>query len=325
VASDSNQAPDVFLYDVDNQTVSRISPDTDTFGTRAGSDFPTLDATGRWVAYKSRSERVVSGNTIYRDDIYLYDRLSGQTTLVSKAPNGSRAEADSTLPFVSGDGRYVLYNSDASNLVAGDGNGRDDLFIYDRQSDQNRRITPPQGSTFELAGAISYDGRFITYQTEDSSFVPGDTNAASDVFLFDSGVLSATFNIQIGNVTCDPLLVKFNFDDGAGTTCGTLSHALAQPVTTTTTLIRFELNPSRTITFSGALVPTLKPGVVLQGKTVCSDSTLPVTLNGNGANGDGLRLAGSNLLRGVVVRGFDGRQIMNVGMNNVIECSRAMK
>jgi hypothetical protein len=327
VANDTNNAIDIFLYDVEIKTVSRISPDTDNFGKRTSSEAPNLDATGRWITYKAQSERVVQGNFVYVDDIYLYDRLSGQTTLVSKAPNGDRAVDDSEIPFISGDGRFVVYNSRALNLVAGDTNNRDDLFVYDRLNDQNRRITPPQGSNFAFAATISYDGRFIAYQTQDGSLVSNDTNGVSDVFLYDSGVLSATFNIQIGNITCDPFLVKFNFDDGTGTTCGTFSHALAQPVVTTSATIRFQLDASRTITFSGALTPSLKAGVILQGKTACTDSNPPVTLNGNNAPGDGLRLTGGNILRGVIVKGFQGRQIVASVLGNfsTIECSQVMR
>jgi hypothetical protein len=97
---------------------------------------------------------------------------------------------------------------------------------------------------------------------------------------------------------------------------------LSQTVTTNPPTIRFKLDASRTITFSGALAHSLKPGVVLEGKADCNDSTLPVTLNGNNANGDGLRLASGNVVRGLIIRGFRERQIVAEGGGNFIECSQ---
>jgi hypothetical protein len=120
--------------------------------------------------------------------------------------------------------------------------------------------------------------------------------------------------------TCEALLVTKNTDDGTGTLCGTLSYALAQPVTTTNAYtITFALTTTSTITFTGELQFAAKAGVTIDGGI----NAEPITLSGNGVPGDGLRLSGGNRLYNLTVRGFSGRQIVTYGTGNRLELVRA--
>ncbi len=87
---------------------------------------------GRFVVFTSYADNLVPGDTNGSADIFVRDMLTGQTTRVSVASDGSQADGDSGLPCLSGDGRWVAFASSASNLVEGDTNGLTDVFVHDR-------------------------------------------------------------------------------------------------------------------------------------------------------------------------------------------------
>lgn len=101
---------------------------------------------------------------------------------------------------------------------------------------------------------------------------------------------------------CDPLLVTSSSDDGQASTCGTLSYALAQTISGK---ISFNLPGGATrVNFSGVLTPSLRLGVVIDG------GANGITVDGNGINGDGLRLSGNNFLTNLTIRNFGGRELI---------------
>ena len=122
------------------------------------------------------------------------DTTTVTTVLVSRAADGTQANSDSYEPAVSADGRWVVYRSDASNLVAGDTNGSYDVFVWDRVSEVTQRVSVASDGTqadYDSWGpAISADGRWVTYYSSASNLVAGDTNGSYDVFVWDrvSGV-----------------------------------------------------------------------------------------------------------------------------------------
>ena len=92
-------------------------------------------------------------------------------------------------PVISSDGRYVAFSSSASNLVPGDTNGSEDVFVRDRKLGTTRRVsvssTEAQGNGDSWAPAISSDGRYVAFSSSASNLVPGDTNGSYDVFVRD--------------------------------------------------------------------------------------------------------------------------------------------
>ena len=123
-------------------------------------------------------------------DVFVFDRKTGTTERVSVASDGTEAKRTSaTYPAISADGRYVAYASVASNLVPGDTNGVLDVFVFDRQTDTTERVSVASDGTeangLSVRPAISADGRYVTYTSDASNLVPGDTNGAIDIFLFD--------------------------------------------------------------------------------------------------------------------------------------------
>lgn len=157
------------------------------------SAYPSLSADGRYLAFESGSSSLVADDTNNLYDVFVYDRLTGLYERVSVNSNGGQAlGGDSWDTWISPDGRYVGFESAASNLVPGDTNGTWDILIYDRVTHEMDRIPVEAdvsllewGLNFALSNAISPDGRFVTFSSSRADLVPDDTNAAPDVFIYD--------------------------------------------------------------------------------------------------------------------------------------------
>ena len=116
----------------------------------------------------------------------------GVTSRVSVGPGGrqanSKPEDFQSVPAISADGRFVAFDSAASNLVPGDTNGTNDVFVRDRRAGVTSRVSvgaAGQANDSSRALAISADGRFVAFDSLASNLVPDDTNGANDVFLRD--------------------------------------------------------------------------------------------------------------------------------------------
>ena len=157
-------------------------------GNNESSDL-RVSADGRYVAFTSRANNLVPGDTNNESDVFVHDRQTGQTTRVSVASNGSQANASSSSGRLSADGRFVAFASVASNLVPGDTNGTNDVFVRDRQTGETTRVSvASDGSQGTYGGdspALSADGRYVAFSTTASNFVAGDTNGVRDVFVHD--------------------------------------------------------------------------------------------------------------------------------------------
>jgi Tol biopolymer transport system component len=150
---------------------------------------PAIDGAGWIVAFYSDATNLVAGDTNNARDVFVRDRQAGTTVRVSVDSGGMQANSHSFAPAVSRDGRMVAFHSDASNLVAGDANNASDVFVHDRQSRTTTRVSiatgGAEGNGSSSAPALSADGRFVTFVSDASNLVTGDTNAVRDVFLHD--------------------------------------------------------------------------------------------------------------------------------------------
>jgi len=108
--------------------------------------------------------------------------LTRQTTRVSTDSQGAQANAGSEKPGISANGRLVVFRPGASNLVAGDTNGKWDEFVKDSQTGAVTNLSP-NGNGESGWPAISVDGVWVTYPSHASNLVPGDTNSQRDIFL----------------------------------------------------------------------------------------------------------------------------------------------
>jgi Tol biopolymer transport system component len=142
------------------------------------------------VAFISYASNLVSGDTNGFWDIFVHDRQTGQTTRVSVASNGTESNNDSLYPSISADGRYVAFDSRASNLVNGDTNANgSDIFVHDRQTMQTNRVSVAsdgtEGNGDSVVPSLSADGRYIAFTSQANNLGNGDNNDVWDIFIHD--------------------------------------------------------------------------------------------------------------------------------------------
>lgn len=166
-----------------------VSVATDGSQATALCGLPWASADGRWVAFVSTAGNLAPGDTNAKSDIFVRDRLLGVTVRVSVATDGTQADGDSTNPCLSGDGRYVAFESIASNLVADDTNGVQDVFVHDLATGVTERVSVPAGGgepdRASREARLSGDGRYVVFTSSATNLVPGDVNGRDDVFLYD--------------------------------------------------------------------------------------------------------------------------------------------
>ena len=200
VNGDTNGAVDVFVHDRLTGTTSRVSVDSSGIEANGWSGSAAISGNGRFVAFYSDASNLVSEDTNGFGDIFVHDRLTGVTTRVSVDSSGAEANApppdDFTNTSISGDGRFVVFSSDASNLVSGDANNAQDVFVHDLQTGQTMRASVASDGAEANASSgspeISSSGRYVTFSSSATNLVAGDTNSKSDVFVHDLQTGSTT-------------------------------------------------------------------------------------------------------------------------------------
>jgi Tol biopolymer transport system component len=189
VADDTNDSEDVFVHDRQTGQTERVSISSDGTEANERSYQPAISADGRYVAFYTLATNLVPGDTNGVVDILVHDRQTGDTARVSVASDGTQSNADSLLPALSADGRYVVFESYANNLVADDTNGSEDVFIHDRQTRQTERVSVgwrgAQGNSDSAEASISPDGRYVLFASWASNLAPGDDNGDYDAFVHD--------------------------------------------------------------------------------------------------------------------------------------------
>ncbi len=189
VSGDTNGYFDVFVRDRTAGTTTRISMGTG--GVEANSDsyaVPEISGNGNYVVFGSWARNLVSGDTNNVYDAFVWYRATNGIVRVSVASDGSQANAAIFTEGlgVSADGRYVVWSSTASNLVSGDTNGVEDVFLRDTATGTTTRLSVT-GAGVEGNGAsrrplISSDGRRVAFESAATNLVSGDTNGQYDVF-----------------------------------------------------------------------------------------------------------------------------------------------
>jgi Tol biopolymer transport system component len=158
------------------------------------SEFPSTSGDGRYVAFQSNASNLVPGDTNGVTDVFVRDHQTGDTERVSVATGGAEADIGGSGAAISGDGRYVAFESQATNLVAGDTNGIVDIFVHDRDTDTTQRVSVATGGTQASGGtgiigsvqtSISGDGRYVAFSSDATNLVSGDLNEVDDVFVHD--------------------------------------------------------------------------------------------------------------------------------------------
>ncbi|WP_158647424.1 PD40 domain-containing protein [Actinoplanes sp. ATCC 53533] len=190
VPGDTNDIGDLFVRDLQAGTTTRINVSSTGAQSDANAGNGAISGDGRYVAFASSDSHLVPGDTNNVADVFVRDLRAGTITRASVSSSGGQGSADSLVPVITADGRYVAFSSYAPNLVPNDSNGeRLDAFVRDMRTGTTSMVSVSDagaGGDHETgAAAISADGRYVTLVSEASNLAPGDTNHTYDVLLRD--------------------------------------------------------------------------------------------------------------------------------------------
>lgn len=173
---------DIFVFDRLNNTIEKISNGIAGALANGGSFEPSISNDGRMVAFSSNANNLATGDINNHPDIYVYDRQTQTTRLISQSQTSAGNAASGPGVDISGDGRYVVFQSTATNLVGNDTNGQADVFVFDLQdSNPSSRLqlvtrglggVPASGSS--TRPTISDDGNQIAYESTASNLIAND-------------------------------------------------------------------------------------------------------------------------------------------------------
>jgi Tol biopolymer transport system component/PKD repeat protein len=189
VADDTNLVQDIFVHDRQTGETERVSVASDGSGGNYLSFAPALNADGGYVAFSFRTSALVAEGVRAVQDIFVHDRQTGETERVSVASDGTQGDDSSLYPALSADGRYVAFESGASNLVADDTNGAWDIFVHDRQTGETERVSVAsdgsEGNYYSHAPALSVDERYVAFMSLANNLVMNDIDFIQDIFIRD--------------------------------------------------------------------------------------------------------------------------------------------
>ena len=190
VPGDSSTNFDVFVHNRATGRTRRVSVASDGSPASGESSAAAISGDGRIVAFWSDAGNLVPGDSNGIVDVFVHDRATGRTERVSVASDGSQAnDFKLEAPAVNGNGRIVAFTSFADNLVPGDSNDTEDVFVHDRATGRTERVSVAsdggQGNDASMEPAVTGDGRIVVFSSRAANLVPGDHNGTFDVFMHD--------------------------------------------------------------------------------------------------------------------------------------------
>ena len=186
VGGDSNDKDDVFVHDRQTGRTIRVSVDAGGDEGDGDSREAAIAADGRWVAFTSKAENLVSDDDNGKDDVFRYDLATGAIERVSVDPSGDEVDKESWMPDISADGSYVVFSSLSDDLAAGDSNGKEDVFRRDMAAGVTIRVSLALGGSdpdeFSTGPALASDAPAVAFTSKAQNLVPDDENDKTDVF-----------------------------------------------------------------------------------------------------------------------------------------------
>lgn len=189
VVGDTNDVFDVFVRDLVSQVTQRVSVSSSGEQSDAMSLGGVISADGHWLAFDSDATNLVAEDTNGKTDVFLRNLGTGVTRRLSVNSHGRQAGGYSYLGSITADGRFVVFESDAPDLVARDTNHRPDVFMRNVRTGVIRRVSVSssgrESNLSSYGGSVSADGRYVAFSSFGSNLVAGDTNNCSDLFVRD--------------------------------------------------------------------------------------------------------------------------------------------
>ncbi len=217
----------IYVHNRQTNQVEVISRDSDASVINEGggiSSEPSMSSDGRLVAFVSLSSNLVA--SVSGQQIYVRDRQTGQTTVVSKSSAGIVGDGTSSAPAISADGRYVAFASTSGNLVASVSGIQ--IYVHDRQTgqttlvSQDNTVTPVEGDGVSATPSISSDGRFVAFASASTNLVAGvsgtqiyvhdrltGANGTTSLVSKDGGATAGNGNSSTPSISGDGRFVAF--------------------------------------------------------------------------------------------------------------------
>ncbi len=170
VHGDTNQQTDAYVHDLETGTTERVSVASDGTAADGLSSAPSLSSDGRYAVFSSDATNLVPGDTNNASDVFLHDRQTGTTVRISQTPQGGPGNGSSRDQSISRDGRFIVFDSMAGNLAAGDTDDTGDVFVYDRQTGTTKLVGGDKDGE-NTTGQISGDGKVVGYSNSGRLFV----------------------------------------------------------------------------------------------------------------------------------------------------------
>lgn len=183
---------------------------------------PAVSADGRFVVFESNAANLVANDDNDEKDIFVLNRTDGSIRRVSVSDTGEEGDSESRNPSISGDGRYIAFESEASNLVPDDNNGRTsksqgrDVFVYDQSMESIERISLREGGreTNLQSGSpsISGDGRYVAFTSADSNIISDFQVSNTAIYVWDrvdevmTGIAVPFADLQANRSALDPVI-----------------------------------------------------------------------------------------------------------------------
>jgi Tol biopolymer transport system component len=270
----------VFVRDMQDGVTRLVSVGVEGARANASSSFPSVSADGRFIAFVSSASNLVANDTNGTADVFVRDMRNGVTRRMSVRTGGAAANAFSDAPDISADGRYVVFASAATNLVAGDTNGSVDVFLRDRVGGVTIRVSVGPGGV-QADGpvtqpVISHDGTHVAFVSEATNLVATDTDASADVLVRN---LVTDTNTRVswrtdflpGSFANEPAI------NGNGNLVAFVTTSVLTPGDTNGTLpdvyLRNVAAATDELITPGANGPSAEPGVSADGRRVAFSST----------------------------------------------------
>lgn len=188
-ATDANGIYDVYRHDRVTGTTIRVSVDSSGADADGLSTPYGISDDGNLVLFISRATNLVPGDTNLDDDAFVRDVAAGTTERVTVDSSGGESNGHCFDAAMSGDGRYVVFSDNGTNLVSGDTNLTTDVFLRDRSSGTTTRVSVKsngvEADDFSLKPAISRDGSFIVFESPAQNLVGKDPYPYLDIFMRD--------------------------------------------------------------------------------------------------------------------------------------------
>lgn len=189
-AEEGDEWTDVFLYRAESESLELVVRDRDGGTPNSSSGSPDISANGRYVAFVSTASDLVEGDDNGTVDVFVRDLVTGENELVSLNRNGEPGNRYSVSPKISSSGRYVAFDSKATNLSRfPDTNRKTDVFVHDRKAGTTNRVSVSskgrQGDGNSYVAGVSDDGSRVAFVSFADNLVPGDTNEVGDAFVYD--------------------------------------------------------------------------------------------------------------------------------------------